>query len=259
MQISQSGLKSFLEKKYLQYNQPSFIDKDPVSIPHLFTKKQDVEISGLFAAILAWGQRKTIKNKCSELLRLMDNAPYDFILHHTESDLKKLTFFKHRTFNATDTLYSVYFLQQHYRHNDSLEDLFLPESSAGTVESGLIRFHDIFFSLEEAPQRTKKHIPTPTRKSTCKRMNMYLRWMVRKDNNGVDFGIWNHIKPHQLICPVDIHVDRVARRLGLISRKQTDWYTALELTSNLRNFDSDDPVKYDFALFGMGVLEKSGF
>jgi len=258
MELSITELKSFLEKKYLRYNQPSFIENDPVRIPHLFTKKQDIEISGLFAAILAWGQRVTIKKKCLELMKMMDYAPYDFILHHTETDLKEFIRFKHRTFNATDTLYSIYFLRHIYRQYESLEDLFLPESSDTTVESGLIRFHNIFFSLEEAPHRTKKHIPTPTRKSTCKRMNMYLRWMVRKDSHGVDFGLWNRLKPHQLICPVDIHVDRVARRLGLISRKQTDWLTALELTENLRYLDPNDPVKYDFALFGMGVLEKYG-
>ena len=193
-----------------------------------------------------------------ELMNRMDFAPHDYIVHHRENDLKKLTGFKHRTFNETDTLYFVYFLHRYYCKNQSLESLFLPGRDASTVEKGLIRFHNRFFGLEAAPQRTKKHIPTPLRKSTCKRLNMFLRWMVRKDEKGVDFGIWDHIKPAQLICPVDLHVDRVARKMGLISRKQTDWLTALELTENLRTMDPEDPVKYDFSLFGLGVIERYG-
>jgi uncharacterized protein (TIGR02757 family) len=253
------NLKSLLEEKYRQYNQVSFINKDPISIPHRFVKKQDIEIAGLFTAILAWGQRKTIISKGLELMNRMDFTPHEFILNHRESDLKKLTSFKHRTFNSTDTLYFVYFLNKYYLKNQSLEDLFIPGENHLSVENGLIRFHDHFFSLELAPQRTRKHIPTPIRKSTCKRLNMFLRWMVRKDGNGVDFGIWNRIKPAQLICPVDLHVDRVARQMGLISRKQTDWITALELTENLKKMDPQDPVKYDFSLFGLGVIEKYGF
>lgn len=247
-------LKSFLDKKYEEYNRPGFIANDPVSIPHLFTKKQDIEIMGLWAAVLAWGQRVTIINKCKELIHLMDNAPYDFILNHKDKDLKRFLQFKHRTFNATDTLYFIEFFKQYYQSHDSLEDAFIPvQKKATDVGPGLIAFHERFFSLEDFPQRTKKHISTPARKSACKRLNMFLRWMVRKDNRGVDFGLWKKIKPSQLICPCDVHVERVGRTLGLITREKMDWLTALELTENLRKLDPKDPVKYDFALFGMGV------
>ncbi len=204
------SLKHFLEEKYIQYNQAGFIENDPVCVPHHFKKRQDIEIAGLFAAILAWGQRKTIIGKSLELMQWMDFSPHDYILNHSVADLKKFTGFKHRTFNATDALYFIYFLNQYYRKNQSLEDLFIPRKEDRSVEKGLIHFHNSFFDLEEAPPRTKKHIPTPERKSTCKRLNMYLRWMVRKDDHGVDFGLWNRINPAHLICPVDLHVDRVA-------------------------------------------------
>jgi uncharacterized protein (TIGR02757 family) len=248
-------LKSFLDEKAEYYNQPSFIIQDPISIPHLFSKKQDIEIMGLWAAVLAWGQRVTIINKCKELVKLMDHAPHDFIMNHQEQDLKKMLKFKHRTFNDTDTLYFIEFFKDYYSKNKSLEDAFAKGlgPKALNVEQGLINFHDLFFSLEDYPARTKKHISTPVRNSACKRLNMFLRWMVRKDNKGVDFGIWKKIKPSQLICPCDVHVDRVARKLDLISRKQTDWQTAVELTENLKSLDPNDPVKYDFALFGLGA------
>ena len=253
-----SQIKDFLDEKVIQYNQPGFITLDPISIPHRFSKKQDIEISGFFAAILAWGQRKTIINKCLELFSLMDNAPYDFLLQHQEEDLKSLLNFKHRTFNEVDTLYFIHFLSWYYRQFDSLEDAFLIGQTGmrDSMESILTRFHEYFFSLPDAPSRTKKHIATPARKAACKRINMYLRWMVRDDAKGVDFGLWKKIHPSQLICPCDLHVDRVARKLGLITRKQTDWQAALELTDRLREFDPEDPVKYDFALFGLGVEEK---
>ena len=251
-------LKDFLDQKVEQYNQPGFIPNDPVSIPHRFSKKQDIEVSGFFAAILAWGQRKTIINKCLELIQMMDNAPHEFLIHHQEADLKHFLTFKHRTFNDIDTLYFIHFLSWFYRNHDSLEEAFLIDRKYGnaTMEKLLISFHEFFFSLPDAPQRTKKHIATPARKAACKRINMFLRWMVRKDENGVDFGIWDKISPAQLICPCDVHVDRVARKLGLIDRKQTDWLTAVELTGRLSEFDPTDPVKYDFALFGLGVEEK---
>ncbi len=228
---------------------------DPVSIPHAFTKKQDIEIAGLFAATLAWGQRITIVRKCTTLLAMMDNAPHQFIVQHTESDLAIFESFKHRTFNATDTLYFIAFLKWYYTQFDSLEDAFLPESHDATIESGLVKFRKMFFSLDDYPLRTRKHVASPERKSTCKRMAMYLRWMVRQDTGGVDFGLWKKISPAQLICPCDLHVDRVARQLKLIKRKQTDWQTALELTANLRKLDPLDPAKYDFALFGLGIEE----
>lgn len=237
-------------------NRPSFIEDDPISIPHRYHKKQDIEIAGFFAATFSWGQRKTIINKSRELMSLMDNSPYQFILEHKPRDLKHFEKFVHRTFQYTDTLYFITFLQHHYRHHQSLEDLFLNESRTNL---DLAAFHNQFFGLDVAPGRTRKHVPTPLRKSTCKRINMYLRWMVRQDDRGVDFGIWKQIKPSQLLIPLDVHVDRVARRFGLINRKQTDWLATQELTQNLRRFDPEDPVKYDFALFGIGVLDKQKF
>ena len=249
--------KTFLDQKVAQYNRPDFIPNDPIVIPHGFSKKEDVEIAGFWAAVLAWGQRITIINKCNELFAAMDNTPHDFILNHKESDLKRFLNFKHRTFNATDTLYFIAFFKDFYTQHASLEEAFVKgmQPNDSDIEKGLIHFHDQFFGLPDAPERTKKHIATPARRSACKRLNMFLRWMVRNDSQGVDFGIWNQISPAQLICPCDLHVDRVGRKLGLITRKQTDWQTALELTANLRRYDSYDPVKYDFALFGLGIEE----
>jgi uncharacterized protein (TIGR02757 family) len=249
--ISSSELKELLDEKVSQFNNPSFIENDPICIPHMFTKKQDIEIAGLFAAILAWGQRVTIINKSKQLMQWMDNSPHEFITSHKSKDLKRIAEFKHRTFNGTDALYFISALNNIYKEHRTLEDLF--KTSEPTIESGLVNFHHRFFSLEHFPHRTKKHLPTPERKSTCKRINMYLRWMVRADNKGVDFGLWKELSPSQLICPCDVHVDRVARKFKLIRRKQTDWLTAVELTENLRKFDADDPVKYDFALFGIGI------
>ncbi|KAA0989404.1 TIGR02757 family protein [Dyadobacter aurulentus] len=250
-----SYIADLLEEKVGQYNRPAFIPYDPISIPHRFSVKQDIEIMGFWAAVLAWGQRKTIINKCLELAAFMDNAPYDFVKNHTENDLKPFLNFKHRTFNSTDTLYFLHFFQNYYRQHDSLEFAFSSYLKTGdeTIENALIGFHNLFSDSENFPARTRKHIATPIRKSSCKRLNMFLRWMVRKDSNGVDFGIWQHITPGQLVCPCDVHVDRVARLLGLIKRPVTDWQTALELTASLKLLDSSDPVKYDFALFGLGI------
>ncbi|QCR22665.1 TIGR02757 family protein [Pontibacter sp. SGAir0037] len=252
-----AAIKDLLDNRYEKYNQPDFIPNDPVSIPHRFSKKQDIEISGFFAAILAWGQRKTIIQNCLRLMALMDNAPHEFMVQHQEQDLTRFLGFKHRTFNDTDLLYLLYFFQQYYRQHDSLEKAFTGENNeVKSQRERLIHFHDTIFSLEEAPHRTKKHISTPARKSACKRLNMYLRWMVRKDDKGVDFGFWNTMQMSDLVCPCDVHVERVGRRLGLITRKGMDWQTAEELTDHLRAFDPLDPVKYDYALFGLGVEEK---
>lgn len=255
-------LKDFLDAKVDLYNRPDFITLDPVSIPHQFSCTQDIEIAGFFAATLAWGQRITIINKCKELLSIMGNTPYDFMLNHSLSDLKPFEKFKHRTFNATDALYFIEWLSTYYKKHSSLEDAFLGtneqilKNPGFPIEAGLINFQNTFFSLPDYPKRTIKHVSTPARKSACKRLNMYLRWMVRQDNNGVDFGIWKKISPSQLVCPCDVHVERVARKLKLISRKGMNWQTALELTTNLRKLDTDDPVKYDFALFGLGIIER---
>lgn len=255
--MSQQTLQDFLDDKAERYNQPGFIPNDPVAIPHQFSLLQDIEISGLFAATLGWGRRSMILSKSRELLARLDNAPYQFMLQHQEEDLKKLLGFCHRTFNDTDLLYFVHFLSWYYKQHDSLEHAFSIGLSPAseTVEEGLKQFHRLFFSLPDAPTRTRKHVATPARNSACKRLNMYLRWMVRRDDKGVDFGLWKKISPAQLVCPCDVHVERVARSLGLISRKGSSWQTALELTENLRKFDAQDPVKYDFALFGLGIEE----
>lgn len=254
--ILHENLYELLEASVNQYNCPSFIESDPISVPHRFTLKQDREIMGFWAAVLAWGQRKTIINKSNELVELMDGAPYDFIRNHQEEDRRHFLNFKHRTFQATDTLYFLEFFQWYYQQHDSLEDAFARHLSptALNTEAALAGFHELFFSLPDAPGRTRKHIPTPLRGSTCKRLNMFLRWMVRKDDKGVDFGIWDKISTEQLLIPLDVHVERVARRLGLLTREKADWRAVLELSETLRSFDKNDPVKYDFALFGMGVI-----
>ncbi len=255
--LNDQNLYNLLETSYLKFNKTNFIEHDPISIPHLFTKKQDIEIMGFWAAILAWGQRKTIINNCKMLVQWMGGSPHQFILNHTESDLKPFANFKHRTFNGDDALYFLAFFKDFYSKNDSLEQAFAPQNYIfENTENAIINFKNQFFSLEYAPNRTKKHIASPLSGSTCKRINMFLRWMVRKDTAGVDFGIWQNLQPKQLVCPCDVHVDRVARQLGLISRPQTDWKTALELTKNLKKFDANDPVKYDFALFGLGIEQK---
>ncbi len=248
-------LKDFLDRKADQYNTPEFIANDPISIPHSFSIKQDKEIIGFFAAIFAWGQRKTIINKCRELAERMDNSPHEFIIHHRDTDLKKLLGFKHRTFNDTDLLYTVDFMRRHYTLYDSLEDAFFPNEDM-SIEDSLIYFQKYFFDHPDAPSRTRKHIPSPKQKSACKRLNMYLRWMVRKDNRGVDFGLWQKARMKDLICPLDLHVERTARKLGLMLRDKADWQAAIELTENLKRFDTEDPAKYDFALFGISIEEK---
>ncbi len=250
-------IKKELNAKVDIYNQPSFINDDPISIPHFFSKKQDIEIAGFFTAVFSWGNRTTIINKSRDLMNLMDNSPHDFCLNAGPKQLKKLLLFKHRTFNATDLLYFIEFLKFHFSNNDSLETAFTMgmKKKDTTVENGLSEFYHYFFSLPDIPERTRKHIASPQKNSSCKRLNMFLRWMVRQDNKGVDFGIWKKISPAQLICPLDVHVARVAKRMGLLQRSQTDWLAALELTQYLRTLDPADPVKYDFALFGTGVME----
>jgi uncharacterized protein (TIGR02757 family) len=258
MKLSEEqALKALLDERVLLYNTPAFIPADPISVPHRFTKHQDIEIAGLFAATLAWGNRTTIINNCTKLMGWMDNSPHEFIIDHKPEDLKPMLGFVHRTFNATDLLYFIEVLQRHYRSHNSLEDAFVPELTLNdkTTESALIQFHNYFFSGEH-PERTRKHVSTPARGSACKRLCMYLRWMVRHYKSGVDFGIWQKIKPAQLVCPLDVHVARVAYRLELISRPNSDWRSALELTSILQQWRPEDPSVYDYALFGMGMAEK---
>jgi uncharacterized protein (TIGR02757 family) len=262
--LDSEALKAFLDRKVDEYNRPAFIAEDPVCIPHTFSKKQDIEIAGFFAATFAWGNRTTIIQKCRLLMELMDNSPHEFILDHKEKDLIRFEGFCHRTFNTTDLLYFISFLQYHFKRSETLEDAFvtpLKKNSAiasgdEPVELALNYFSSYFFSLEHVPERTRKHVAAPMKNSGCKRLNMYLRWMVRNDKKGVDFGIWKTLKPAQLICPLDLHVARVAKKFNLLNRPNPDWQSALELTKNLRVFDKKDPVKYDFALFALGVMEK---
>ena len=256
--MDKNKIRELLDRKADEYNQPSFIAADPIAVPHRFRKKQDIEIAGFFAAIFAWGNRTTILNKSKELMRLMHDAPHDFCLHHGKKDLQSLLQFKHRTFNATDLLYFIEFFKSHYQQQESLESAFTRHGP--TVEAMFTGFHHYFFSLEHIPERSRKHIASPEKKSTCKRLNMFLRWMVRRDDKGVDFGIWENISPAVLICPIDLHVARVALQLGILKSSQykgghPDWNTALALTDYLRTLDSEDPVKYDFALFGLGAIE----
>ncbi len=253
-------IKKILDQKVKQYNKIEFIEKDPICIPHQFKKQQDIEIAAFFAAIFAWGNRTTIINKSNELLERMDHAPFDFCVQHTPKDLKKILGFVHRTFNDTDALYCIEFFKHHYSHQKSLENAFfenqITKKKITTVAAALSHFQSYFMSLEDAPRRTQKHVSSPVSGSTCKRLNMFLRWMIRKDQQGVDFGIWNTIQPAALIMPIDVHVARVSRTLGILTRPQTDWQAALELTEFCRTLDAKDPVKYDFALFSLGVTEK---
>lgn len=252
-------IKAQLDSFTAAYNRRDFIADDPIVVPHGFSKQQDIEIAGFFAAIFAWGQRKTIISKAQELMQRMDGAPHAFVLSANERELRGLAGFVHRTFNDTDLLYMVDFLGRHYRLHHSLEQAFVPLGAADwSVEQALLYFHQQVFLPDWAPQRSRKHIPTPARHSACKRLNMYLRWMVRQDAQGVDFGLWQQLKPADLIVPLDLHVQRVAIKMGLLQRTQSDWQAALELTQALRQFDPLDPVKYDFALFGMGLEVRRG-
>ncbi len=253
--MNHSELKNLLESLVHKYNRIDFIENDPILIPHSYKKKQDIEIAAFIAAIFAWGQRVTIINKSKEFLSFMDDDPYQFILHHSENDLKQFLGFKHRTFNDTDALYFISFLKMHYSKNDSLETAFLMDKGNGTLDLGqrLIAFKKYFFSIEDFPNRTKKHISSPDNNATCKRINMFLRWMVRKDKQGVDFGLWNNFSPADLICPIDVHVANTAKEFGLLADDKINWKTAVALTNTLKTFDAKDPVKYDFALFGLGV------
>ena len=256
-----NDIKDLLDKKFAAYNHIDFIEQDPMSIPHAFSKKQDIEIAGFFAAIFSWGNRKVIIAKSKELMGIMENEPHDFVLHHSSKDLKRFSKFKHRTFNGEDVIFFMNFLKKHYSKNDSLESAFTKHIpvSENKMEYALNGFYHYFFEDSNAQifNHTRKHIAAPEKNSTCKRLNMYLRWMVRKDTTGVDFGLWNNIQPADLICPLDVHVIRVANQLKLLHNEKVNWQTACLLTNKLKNFDKTDPVKYDFALFGMGVSEKS--
>lgn len=255
--MDKKELGEFLEEKYHLYNQSNFVESDPIQIPHRFSKKEDIEIAGFLASVIAWGQRKTIINNANRLMEWMNESPHDFICNFEELDLKPFEQFVHRTFNGLDCITFLNALQSIYKNHGGLEAIMADcyKTDAAKPGSGWHNFKEAFFDIPHLP-RTRKHLPDPLKGSAAKRMNMYLRWMVRKDKKGVDFGIWNDMSPADLYLPLDVHTSRVGRKLGLIERKQDDWKTVVELTENLKQFDPTDPVKYDFALFGLGVFEK---
>lgn len=249
-----SELKDFLDSKVELYNNPKFIESDPIQIPHQFNTKEDIEIAGFLTATIAWGNRKSIINNAKRMMQLLDNAPHDFIMHHQNSDLDTLKSFVHRTFNGNDFIQFIKSLQHIYNTHKGLEAIFLKHAKEDSLQASIHHFKQCFFEIEHL-QRTQKHISDPLKKSAAKRINMFLRWMVRQDNAGVDFGIWNNLSPSQLSCPLDVHSGNVARKLGLLKRTQNDAKALNELDNSLRKLDPKDPVKYDFALFGLGVFE----
>ena len=249
--LIKDDLKNFLDEKYQEYNNVKFIENDPIQIPHLFTNHKDIEIAGFLTSIISWGNRKSIINNAKKMMNLLDNSPYDFIKNCKESEIKKLEFV-HRTFNSIDFRFFLHSLKNIYNQNESMEDIFL-DGDSNFMFDGIINFRKIFFSVNHE-KRSQKHISNPLKNSCCKRINMFLRWMVRNDQN-VDFGIWKKIKRSKLSCPLDVHTGRVARKLGLINRKQNDFKSLCELDKNLRLLDNEDPVKYDFSLFGLGMYE----
>lgn len=252
--MTRAELKEFLDYKVEQYNTLQFIETDPVQIPHLFQKKEDIEISGYLTATISWGNRKSILKNANSLMDLLERAPYDFVMQHTESDLEKLQPFVHRTFNGTDLIYFIKSFRNIYTMHGGLENIFSKHSGKGSLQPAIHEFKKIFFELPHEV-RTQKHVSDPLKNSAAKRINMFLRWMVRNDNNGVDLGIWDSISPSQLSCPLDVHSGNVARKLGLLKRRQNDAKALNELDKNLRKMDPVDPVKYDYALFGLGVFD----
>ncbi len=254
MELHPEDLKNFLEEKYLQYNTTSFIETDPVAIPHLFTKKEDIEIAAFLTATISWGSRPVILRNARRLMEMMYMEPHDFLLHATLREMDPFRSFTHRTFNGEDCIFFLTSLKNIYRHHGGLESAF-GETGSNGVKLAITRFRNIFL-LHHPRHRAAKHVADPTQGSAAKRINLFLRWMVRKDHCGVDFGIWNIASPPDLMCPLDVHSGRIARMLGLLTRKSNDWQAVEELTANLRNLDPLDPVKYDYALFGIGALEK---
>jgi uncharacterized protein (TIGR02757 family) len=248
-------LKLLLEAKYEKYNTVNFINSDPVSVPHLFSKKEDIEIAAFFSATLAWGQRSTIIDNATRLMEWMDMSPHDFIVNTNKNDFRHFKKFVHRTFNGDDCVFFLRTLRKMYRENGSMENIFTNGYvKDNTIRSGIVHLRNSFFTLMH-DARIEKHFSDPEKNSACKRINLFLRWMVRNDKRGVDFGIWKSIPASALMCPLDVHSGNTARKLGLLMRKQDDWKAVEELTGNLRQLDAEDPVKYDFALFGLGIFE----
>jgi uncharacterized protein (TIGR02757 family) len=257
MEQRRKELKEFLDEKVVQYNNPVFIELDPIQIPHSYTRKEDIEISGFLSAVISWGNRVSIIKNAKRMLACMGNSPYDFILHHKESHLRKMDGFVHRTFNSDDLLSFIEGLTHLYKNRNGLEGIFVKYQARESLQPAIHELKKEFFTLPHL-ERTRKHLPDPFTGSAAKRINMFLRWMIRNDDRGVDFGIWKSISPSILSCPLDVHSGNVARRLGLLSRKQNDAKAVTELDTNLREMDSADPVRYDFALFGLGVFEGFG-
>lgn len=252
--MTHSELKEFLDEKVELYNKPNFIESDPIQIPHLYSAKEDIEIAGFLAATIAWGNRKMIINNAKKMMDFMGNSPYDFVMSHSESQLEPLENFVHRTFNGTDFATFIKSLQHIYKNHDGLEAVFSKHQQEDSMQNAISEFKKLFFEVEHLP-RTQKHVSDPLKNSASKRINMWLRWNCRTDNQGVDFGIWKTISPSKLSCPLDVHSGNVARKLGLLTRKQNDAKALAELDTNLRLLDKEDPVKYDFALFGLGIFE----
>ncbi len=252
--MKKNELKEFLDEKVIKYNNPVFIESDPIQIPHQFTLKEDIEIAGFLAATIAWGNRKMIIKNSLRMIELLGNSPYDFIMNHTEDDLANFDGFVHRTFNADDFRFFIKSLKNIYQNHNGLE-VVLATKNQDNYQLAIHNFKQVFFEIQHQ-QRTLKHVSDPLKGSASKRINMFLRWMVRKDNTGVDLGIWKTHSPAHLHCPLDVHSGNVARKLNILTRKQNDWKALTELDITLRSFDKDDPVKYDFALFGLGVFEK---
>ncbi|GAA4302964.1 TIGR02757 family protein [Aestuariibaculum suncheonense] len=252
--MNSSELKEFLDAKVEQYNSPKFIESDPIQIPHLFAKKEDIEIAAFLTSTIAWGNRKSIITNANKLMDMLGHSPYDFVMNHSKTDLEQLEHFVHRTFNGDDAIQFIKCLKHIYTKHHGLEALFSKHAKPDSVQQSISEFKKTFFEIDHL-QRTQKHVSDPLKNSAAKRINMYLRWMVRPNNTGVDLGIWKGITPAQLSCPLDVHSGNVARKLGLLNRKQNDGKALFELDTALRKLDPTDPVKYDFALFGLGVFE----
>ena len=254
MRFKKEELKEFLDEKVDLYNRPSFIEYDPISIPHMYTLKEDIEIAGFLVATIAWGNRKMILRNANRMMELFDNSPYEFIMYSSEYEMETVGSFVHRTFNSIDLIYFMKALQNIYRFKGGIETIFNTHKTSDSLQPALHEFYKIFFELPHE-KRTERHVSDPFKGSAAKKLNMYLRWMIRKDDRGVDFGLWKSIPPSVLSCPLDVHSGNVARKLGILLRKQNDFKAVAELDTILRTFDKDDPVKYDFALFGLGVTE----
>ncbi len=248
-------MKEFLDEKVVQYNTPNFIELDPIQIPHMYSLKEDIEISGFFAATISWGNRTSIIRNAKKMMKLMGNSPYDFIINHNYRHLKNIDGFVHRTFNSTDLITFIVALKYIYKYRGGLESIFTENKTMDSIQPAIHQLKKEFFTLPHL-KRTRKHISDPFNGSAAKKINMYLRWMIRKDNVGVDFGLWKNISPSILSCPLDVHSGNVARKLGLLNRNQNDAKAVQELDNVLRQLDCNDPVKYDFALFGLGIYEK---